>query len=145
MWYEPLYNKLFLRNFLDSLASYQIFLSYTNNLHTWYQVFIFNKNHLDTIRQFQVFLSNTYNYMVTRNYFCLIIIICLHTVKWFQVTNNNNNTDRAISRMFANSPGDWGSILGRFIQKTQKMVLDTTLLNIQHYKLQIKGKVEQSV
>ena len=28
--------------------------------------------------------------------------------------------------------------------KTQKMVLDTTLLNSQHYKVRIKGKVEES-
>ena len=29
-------------------------------------------------------------------------------------------------------------------QKTQKMVFDTTLLNTHHYKVRIKGKVEQS-
>ena len=33
---------------------------------------------------------------------------------------------------------------GRVIPKTQKMVLDTALLNTQHYKVRIKGKVEQS-
>ena len=32
---------------------------------------------------------------------------------------------------------------GRIIPKTQKMVLDTPLLNTQHYKVRIKGKVEQ--
>ena len=45
--------------------------------------------------------------------------------------------------MFANGPGDWGSIPGRIIPKTQKKkkkkkkkkkVLDATLLNTQHYK-----------
>ena len=46
-------------------------------------------------------------------------------------------------RVFANGLGDLGSIPGRIIPKTQKMVLDAALLNIQHYKLQIKGKVEQ--
>ena len=30
------------------------------------------------------------------------------------------------------------------IPKTQKMALDATLLNTQHYKVRIKGKVEQS-
>ena len=49
-----------------------------------------------------------------------------------------------MSRMFANGPGDLGSIPGRVIPKTQKMVLDATLLNTQHYKVSIKGKVEQS-
>ena len=46
--------------------------------------------------------------------------------------------------MFANGPVDWSSIPGRVIPKTQKMVLDAVLLNTQHYKLRIKGKVEQS-
>ena len=46
--------------------------------------------------------------------------------------------------MFANGPGDLGSIPGRVIPKTQKMVLDASLLKTQHYKVRIKGKVEQS-
>ncbi len=48
------------------------------------------------------------------------------------------------SVVFANGPGDLGSIPGRVIPKTQKMVLDTSLLNTQHYNVRIKGKVEQS-
>ena len=47
-------------------------------------------------------------------------------------------------RVFANGPGDLGSIPGRVIPKTLKMELDTTLLNAQHYKVRFKGKVEQS-
>ena len=47
-------------------------------------------------------------------------------------------------RVFANGLGDLGSIPGRVIPKTQKMVLDASLLNTQHYKVRIKGKVEQS-
>ena len=47
-------------------------------------------------------------------------------------------------RVFANGPGYLGSIPGQFIPKTQKMVLDATLLNTQHYKVRIKDKVEQS-
>ena len=43
-----------------------------------------------------------------------------------------------------NGPGDLGSISGRVIPKTLKMVLDTSLLNTQHYKVRIKGKMEQS-
>ena len=49
-----------------------------------------------------------------------------------------------MDREFANEPGDRGSILGRVIPNTQKMVLDAALLNTQHYKLRIKGKVKQS-
>ena len=47
-------------------------------------------------------------------------------------------------RMFANIPGDLGSIPGQVIPKTLKMVLDATLFNTQHYKVKINGKVEQS-
>ena len=47
-------------------------------------------------------------------------------------------------RVFANGPGDPVSIPGRVISKTQKMVHDASLLNTQHYKVQIKGKVKQS-
>ena len=46
--------------------------------------------------------------------------------------------------VFANGPEDRGSIPGRVIPKTLKMVLDTSLLNTQHYRVRIKGKVEQS-
>ena len=49
-----------------------------------------------------------------------------------------------MSRVFANGPGDWGSIPGQVIPKTQKMVLDAALLSSLHYKVRIKGKVEQS-
>ena len=49
-----------------------------------------------------------------------------------------------IGRVFANGPGDQGSIPGRVIPKTLKMLLDTSLINTQHYKIRIKGKVEQS-
>ena len=35
-----------------------------------------------------------------------------------------------------------GSILDRFIPKTQKMVLDAALFNTQHFNVSIKGKVE---
>ena len=53
-------------------------------------------------------------------------------------------TKDLMSRVFANGLGDQGSIPGRVISKTQKMVLDTTLLSTQHYKVRIKDKVEQS-
>ena len=49
-----------------------------------------------------------------------------------------------VGRVFASGPGDLGSILGQVIPKTLNMVLDTSLLNTQQYKVRIKGKVEQS-
>ena len=47
-------------------------------------------------------------------------------------------------RVFASGSGNLRSIPCRAIPKTQKMVLDASLLNTQHYKVHIKGKVEQS-
>ena len=47
-------------------------------------------------------------------------------------------------RVFVNGLGDWDLILGQVIPKTQKMVFDDSLLNTQHYKEWIKGKVEQN-
>ncbi len=47
-------------------------------------------------------------------------------------------------RVFANGPVDLGSIPGHVIPRNFKMVLDTSLLNMQQYKVRIKGKVEQS-
>ena len=49
-----------------------------------------------------------------------------------------------MSRVFANGLGDLGSIPDRVIPKTLKMVLETSLLNTQQYKVCINGKVEQS-
>ena len=51
-----------------------------------------------------------------------------------------------VGKVFANDPGDWGSIPGRVIPKTfKKMVLDTPKLNTQHSKVCIKSKMEQSM
>ena len=50
-----------------------------------------------------------------------------------------------MSRVLANGLRKQGSVLGRVIPKTEKMVLGAALLNTQHYKARIKGKVEQSM
>ena len=47
-------------------------------------------------------------------------------------------------RVFAIGSGGLGSIPGRVIPKTLKMILDASLLNTQHYKVRIKGKAEKS-
>ena len=57
---------------------------------------------------------------------------------WHKVKFLLQYTIGRMSRVFANG---LGSIPGRIIPKTQKI---TTLLNIQHYKVWVKGKVEQS-
>ena len=47
-------------------------------------------------------------------------------------------------RVFLTGPGNMGSVLGRVMPNTQKMVLDDSSLKNQHYKVRIKSKVEQS-
>ena len=49
-----------------------------------------------------------------------------------------------LGRVFANDPGDLGSIPGCVIPKTLTMALDTSLLNTQRYKVRIEITVEQS-
>ena len=46
-------------------------------------------------------------------------------------------------RVFANGLGDLRSLPGGAYQGLKKMVLDASLLNTQHYKVWIKGKVKQ--
>ena len=60
-------------------------------------------------------------------------------------TNKGGGSDWLIgevSRMYTNGPRDESSTPGRVIPKTLKIVLDTTLLKAQQYKVRIKGKVE---
>ena len=59
-----------------------------------------------------------------------------------KVLNNLLRTIGLISKVFVNDPGDRSSIPGLVIPKTQKMVLDSALLNTQHYKVRIKVEVE---
>ena len=44
-------------------------------------------------------------------------------------------------RVFADCPGEQGSIKARIIPKTQKMGLDISFFNTQYSKLRIKGKL----
>ena len=50
-------------------------------------------------------------------------------------------TELYVDRMFASCPGDRSSVTVRVIPKIQKMVLDASLLNTQHYKVIIKGNL----
>ena len=48
-------------------------------------------------------------------------------------------------RVFANGPGEiWVLSQVESYQRLKKMVLDAILINTRHYKVHIKGKVEQS-
>ena len=62
---------------------------------------------------------------------CIYVCICIRAIG-------------LMSRVFANSLGEQGSTPRQVILKTQKLVLDTALRNTQHYKVGIKGKLEQS-
>ena len=65
-------------------------------------------------------------------------------VMWYEALYNSTGLIGPVGRVITNDPGDLGPILGHVIPKTFKMVLDTSLLNIQQYKVHMKGKVEQS-
>ena len=68
----------------------------------------------------------------------------LETVfKGYSGTDGNFNSFILYS-VFIKDPGDQGSIPGQIRPKTQKMVLDASLLYTQHYKVWIRGKMEQS-
>ena len=54
----------------------KVFLSYANKLYTFIG--------------FQAFLSHTNIYIVSKHYYHLIIVICVHVFIWFQVSPNNN-------------------------------------------------------
>ena len=49
-----------------------------------------------------------------------------------------------MGRVYTNGPGDRDSTSGRVTPKIQIIVLNTSLLNAQHYKVRIKVKVGQS-
>ena len=61
-----------------------------------------------------------------------IKVICIKTC--------NNKLIGLESKVFTNVPGDLSSIQGRIIPKTLKIVLDTSLLHTQQYKVRIEVK-----
>ena len=75
--------------------------------------------------------------------FSLSLSLSIYIYIYITITPPEHPID-LMGRVFANGPGDLGSIPGRAIPKTFKMVLDTSLLNTQQYKVRINGKVEQS-
>ena len=108
-------------SYLIIIINKQVIIFYAKNL-PLDQVFLFN-----TSNQFLLVFQNVKS--------CWIILY----LSWSILTNYIHT-----GRVFANGLGDWGSIPGPVIPKTFKMVLDTSLLNTQQYKVHIKGKVEQS-
>ena len=62
-------------------------------------------------------------------------------IKWIAWNRNVFDNKKLLISL---GPGDLGSIPGRVIPKTLKMVLDTYLLNTLQYKVRIKVKMGQS-
>ena len=82
----------------------------------------------------------THKILITMSQFSPLIILSSIRVSYVFIG--------LVGRVFANGPGNQGSIPGRVIAKNpkknkKKMVLDTSLLNAQHYKVRIKGKVKK--
>ena len=74
----------------------------------------------------------------------ILLVLLIHSSLSIHVTHQKRKSPGLMSWVFANDLGDRGSIPGRVIPKTQKMVLDAAWLSIQHYKVRNKGEVEQS-
>ena len=94
-----------------------------------------------------------YIYIYIYIYICVCVCVCVYTYicKFIYVYICNiylsiNLSIYTYIYMFdwCIGLGDRGSVSGWVIPKTQKMVLDFSLLNTQHYKTRIKGKMEQT-
>ena len=87
--------------------------------------------------------------MTTRNYFIIFSAILDYSI-FFEYDIKNiipliwYRLIGLVGSVFATGQGDQGSIPGCVIQKTLKMVLDSSLLNTRHYKVRSKGEMEQS-
>ena len=72
--------------------------------------------------------------------FCVFMSVCF----WSVYACVLDWTIGLEGRVFSKGPVDRGSSPSRVIGITQKTVFDAYLFNTQHYKVWIKGKVEQS-
>ena len=76
------------------------------------------------------------------------LIVCFFSYVSLAGRNERMRADQLEVKMkesvFINGLGDQDSIPSWVIPKTQNMVFDAALLDTQHYKVRIKGKVEQS-
>ena len=68
-----------------------------------------------------------------------VLFLCLFHAFAYYVINYLGLDIGMMVRMFANGSGDLGSKPGRVIPKTEKMVLDASLLYTQHYKVTYQG------
>ena len=124
----------------------KLIMSYNRVVYYYTRIFLILFPHTLHIFTHTIYLY-IYIYIYTQIYTTTHIYVCIYTF-----TKIYTHTlyiyiyihTGTLVRVFANGPGDLGSIPGQVIPKTLKMELDTTLLNTQHYKVRFKGKVEQS-
>ena len=71
-------------------------------------------------------------------YVCVCICVCVYIYIYIYIYIYCPDIGMMV-RLFAIGSKDQGSIAGRVMPKTPKMVLDASLLNTQHYTVWIKG------
>ena len=103
----------------------------SNNIYFFF--FFFKKSNIENIVLITIKHLQTNQILALNNPYRVDLLLNILAIYW---------VISLMSRVFANGAGDQGSIPDQVIPKTQKMVLDTSLLNTQHYKVRIKGKVE---
>ena len=88
------------------------------------------------------------SYLVLNSFFCIVLgLINLSCIFSCILGNFIFKSTGTLAQRLECSPmarETWVQSQVESYQKTLKMVLDTTLLNTQHYKVRFKGKVEQS-
>ena len=90
-----------------------------------------SKCHLSVLSHEEIYLN------ICRNMRGCVLIFVIHYIYIYLAHLSSGESVRKWS-------GKHGFNPSRMIPKTQKMVLDASLLNTEHYKVRIKGKLEQS-
>ena len=130
------------------------FLHHTQGYHYhWYGVRLKEPHYLDFV--FQIIVLTFFDlYVICRDghinqkaysYFLVLNHYTWSIALYFSICLNSHRLIGQVGWVSANGPGDLGSIPGRVIPKTLKIVLDTSLRNTQQYKVRTKGKMEQSM
>ena len=96
----------------------------------------------------KIFILDLYIYIYIRRdeseprKFKYTIIVNVNKIISASINSSCHRLIGPVGRVFANDPGDLGSIPGRVMPKTLKIVLDTSLLNTQQYKVRYVSRVK---
>ena len=141
--------KIRLKNVVHYMSIYNTKISSCR--HTWPEIHVVNltaknsnKKGVLTFRKLRYWFTCSSRWLLHHYVFCCVQHGNFAYWKAKERYCTNNNLFGFVWFHGINGPGDLGSIPGRVIPKTLKRALDTSLLNTQHYKVRIKGKVEQS-